>query len=73
MDAPLVGVSDWSMTVTKYDNADTLSVTRQATVDVLVGFDGTNQALLQVGGLYDYQVDLATGDITRGPALALRR
>jgi hypothetical protein len=72
--APLGGFSDWTVAVTRFDSTTTLQVQRQETTQVLIGFDGTNHAVLQVGGLYDYQVDLTTGALTRsGPALIVGR
>jgi hypothetical protein len=71
--SPFSGVSAWTMAVTRYSNSDTTQVNRTATTDVLVGFDGTSHAILEVGGLYSYQVDLATGEIARyGAPLAAR-
>jgi hypothetical protein len=62
---PLSALSDWTIVAGRYDTADTLQVNRLATVQVLIGYDGTSHAVMQVGGLYDYQVDLTTGDLTR--------
>jgi hypothetical protein len=62
---PLSALSDWTVNATRYDTADTTKVNRASPVQVLIGYDGTTHAVMQVGGLYDYQVDLATGDITR--------
>jgi hypothetical protein len=62
---PHSAFSEWTIVAGRYDNADTTHVNRSSTVQVLVGYDGTSQAVIQVGGLYDYLVDLATGDITR--------
>ena len=62
---PLSALSDWTVAARRYDTGDTLQVNRESSVQVLIGYDGTTHAVMQVGGLYDYQVDLATGDITR--------
>jgi len=62
---PLGALCDWNMTVTRFGSSDTTSVDRTMSVETIVAFDGTSKAVIQVGGLYEYQVDLDTGDLTR--------
>jgi len=62
---PLGALSDWMMQVTRYESGDTTRVQTQLNTEVIVAFDGTSKAVLNVGGLYEYQVDLDTGALTR--------
>jgi len=61
---PVGALSDWMMQVTRFGSSDTLQVQKQINTEVIVAFDGTSKAVLNVGGLYEYQVDLDTGALT---------
>jgi len=62
---PVGALSDWMMQVARFASTDTLQVQKQINTEVIVAFDGTSKAVLNVGGLYEYQVDLDTGALTR--------
>jgi hypothetical protein len=70
-DAPVFGIAVWSMNAMRLDNTDTTRVERQRDVFVLIAYDGSGTATMQVDGLYEYTFDLKTGVLTKTPVAAV--
>jgi hypothetical protein len=62
------GFAEATLDAYRFSNGDTTAVEKQASaVIVLIGFDGSTQVTMNVGGNYEYTVDLRSGVVTKLP------
>lgn len=62
-EAPSDGFASGTFQAYRFSNGDTTAVEKQATVVVLIGFDGTDFVTMSIDGLYEYHVNLHTGEV----------
>ena len=63
---PLSGTATWTVSVDKFANGPRGGIEAHYQAVVVMTFDGTRVADVEVNGRYHYHLDLQTGDVVRG-------